>query len=368
MRPIPRGDDVDVTAVQMPIDGGPVRREATMPIASVVVCTHNRAALLPALIAALQAQRGAGVFEVLIVDSASSDATPACVADLTARGHPELRSLRLERPGLCRARNLGLEAAGGPIVVFIDDDALPSPTWLAMMCAAFDDQTVGGAGGPVRLRFEEPPPPWLDRRLRSFLTAYDLGREARRIEYTRGMEEYPRGANFAVRRSAALAAGGFRPLFERHGRGLRSNDELDLCFRMERGGWHLQYVLATVDHLVSRERLQPGWFLRRFAAQGESDALFEIANRGLRSALGRLRWYYARRLRFPTRGAGGAAVTEELVRECERREAWGYLRGVLWGAPLLLATGRDRPHQVTVGQRPIPSRSATSGAKAAAGE
>jgi glycosyltransferase involved in cell wall biosynthesis len=311
------------------------------PAASVVVCTHNRASLLPALVAAVRAQEVNGGFEVLVVDSASTDETATVAAGLAGAGVPPVRAVRAAGRGLCVARNHGLTTTVGAIVVFIDDDAVPRPGWLAALVAPFDDPLVGCVGGPVSLRFSGDVPPWLVPRLRAFLTAYDLGPTPRAVSYSAGMEDYPRGANFAVRREAARAAGGFRRLFERRGARLRSNDELDLCYRLERCGWGLRYAAdARVDHLVMPERLHPTWFLRRLGAQGESDALFLLANRGLRAALGRLRWCHATHLGRTPYAPGDDPDPVRLLAECERRAAWGFVRGLLGGLPALRARGR----------------------------
>jgi glycosyltransferase involved in cell wall biosynthesis len=310
-------------------------------VATVVVCTHNRVDLLAPLVSAVRSERIAQKFELIIVDSASSDATPAVATALVTGDDPRVRAERVDRPGLCRARNCGLEAAAGSVVVLLDDDAIPRPGWLQAIVQPFDEPAVGAVGGPVSLRFSEPPPPWLTEPLRGYLTAYDLGPAAAEIHYTVGMQQFPRGANMAVRRTAAIEAGGFRAMFERRGRRLRSNDELDLCYRLQARGWRLRYAPeAAVDHIVLAERLRPEWFLRRFSAQGTSDALFQLANRGLRRALGRLRWYYGPRLLRRPHRPGSDPDPVRLLAECERREAWGYVAGLAAGLPLAVAGAR----------------------------
>lgn len=305
--------------------------------ATVAVCTHNRSALLPPLVEALRRQAYVDGFEIVLVDSGSTDDTPRVLASLETDQRPAVRTRRVERPGLCAARNEALAAAAGAVVAFLDDDALPRPGWLRELAAPFANPHVGAVGGRIVLRFEGAIPPWLTASLHGLLTAYDLGPAPRAIRYTIAMDEYPRGANLAVRRAAAAGAGGFRLMFQRRGRGLRSNDEADLCYRLEATGWRLRYAPdATVDHIVLPERYEPGWFLRRFAAQGTSDALFQLSNRGLRAALGRARWYHAERLMRRRYRVGTAPDAERLFAECERRGAWGYLRGLLLGLPLLL--------------------------------
>src|SRR4030095_16809980 len=53
--------------------------------------------------------------------------------------------------GLSNARNLGLAAASGEIVAYIDDDAYPDPHWLRYLAASFLNTRTGkfaGIGGP----------------------------------------------------------------------------------------------------------------------------------------------------------------------------------------------------------------------------
>ena len=95
---------------------------------SVVVPTHNRAALLvKTLVSALQQQDVQ--IEVIVVDDASSDDTAARIARL---GDARVRLVRLETPcGLPGARNHGAAAAAGEWLAFLDDDDLWAPDKLA---------------------------------------------------------------------------------------------------------------------------------------------------------------------------------------------------------------------------------------------
>ena len=53
-------------------------------------------------------------------------------------------------------RNLGIEAAEGDVVAFLDDDARPQPQWLAQACRHFSRREVGASGGPGVTPFREP--------------------------------------------------------------------------------------------------------------------------------------------------------------------------------------------------------------------
>jgi hypothetical protein len=77
----------------------------------------------------------------------------------------------------------------------------------------------------------------------------------------------------SVRRSKALAVGGFNLSLGRVGASLISSEEADLFERLWAGGGVIRYVPgAIVVHQVSKDRLRRGWLLRRGLAQGRTNA------------------------------------------------------------------------------------------------
>src|SRR5262245_33209990 len=110
---------------------------------SVVINTYNRAASLRQTLRALRHQTFAD-FEVVVVTGPGSDDTEAVLNEFGG----EVRSLRCPEVNLAVSRNLGIGAAAGDVVAFIDDDGVPDPLWLEELVAAYDDD-VAGAGGIV---------------------------------------------------------------------------------------------------------------------------------------------------------------------------------------------------------------------------
>jgi GT2 family glycosyltransferase len=92
---------------------------------SIVIATRNRAELLAGALASLRAQLGAPAAEIVVVDNGSSDAT-AEVA-----GAHGARVVREPEPNRARARNAGVAAAGGELVLFVDDDVIVPPYFVA---------------------------------------------------------------------------------------------------------------------------------------------------------------------------------------------------------------------------------------------
>lgn len=105
------------------------------PLASLVVTTYNRRALLARCLAALLDQDTEESHEVLVIDDGSTDGTEAMVAQL-ADYHPQLRYHRHPNQGRARTRNRGLELAAGELLIFVDSDVIVVPGFLAAHLAA----------------------------------------------------------------------------------------------------------------------------------------------------------------------------------------------------------------------------------------
>lgn len=109
------------------------------PRVSVVVATHGRADFLKPLLACLEAQcLDPEVFEVVVVDDASSDDTWSVLVDMAGATHLRLLCLQLvENVGSGAARTVALGQCRAPVVAFTDDDCLPSGEWLQALTTPF---------------------------------------------------------------------------------------------------------------------------------------------------------------------------------------------------------------------------------------
>jgi glycosyltransferase involved in cell wall biosynthesis len=162
----------------------------TCPDVTVVVATHNRASYLAELVAALEAQRHAPAFEVVIADDGSTDDTWTELRRLVATTSLPLLALQLPAcGGPSVPRNTAVAACHGDVIAFTDDDCLPSRGWLGRLLPAADaGRVVQGATKPMR---EGQVAPW-DRSIK--------------ISAESGLWE---SCNLALPRRLFEAAGGF---------------------------------------------------------------------------------------------------------------------------------------------------------------
>ncbi len=102
-----------------------------MPEISVVVPTYNRLETLAPVLPTLLAQDLApSEFEVLVCDSNSTDGTAEFLAKVHEE-HPNVRHLPGAYSGRAAARNAGIDAAQGDVVLFNDSDIFASPDLLS---------------------------------------------------------------------------------------------------------------------------------------------------------------------------------------------------------------------------------------------
>lgn len=238
--------------------------------ASIVVNTFNRASCLERLLASLARLEGTS-FEVVVVNGPSTDHTAEVLAGYADR----IKVASCDTANLSRSRNIGIAAAAGDVVVFIDDDALPASTeWLQRLVAVFEtDPTgrIGAAGGPSIHRdtdWTEFDGGWTSDYAEQHFTdrpdhdELDPRRWCRRTV----------GNNTAFRRTSLVEVGGFDENFPYY------LDEADVCLRLVRAGYEVVHVEdAAVRHYPAASPLgEP--FIRNRRLIARSDAYYCLKN------------------------------------------------------------------------------------------
>ncbi len=100
--------------------------------ATIQLCTYNRAHLLGRVLEACFEQTvPAESYEVVLVNDGSRDGTPQVIEAARAFATCGFTVVNQENAGLARARNRGIARARGERIIFIDDDVLPVPSFVA---------------------------------------------------------------------------------------------------------------------------------------------------------------------------------------------------------------------------------------------
>lgn len=190
---------------------------------SVVVATRDRPQFLEDCLQSLGNAMSPDD-ELIVVDSASTSNSTRDVAE--ARN---ARLIRCSRPGTSLARNVGWRAASGRWVAFVDDDVRVDSNWAkALHTAAEEAPHLSFLTGRLRLAHEADRP----------VAVFDEDCPIRIDRNT--VDDVGHGANFAARRDALEAVGGYHELLGPGAR-WRAGEDLALIDRLIAAGFEGRY-------------------------------------------------------------------------------------------------------------------------------
>jgi glycosyltransferase involved in cell wall biosynthesis len=206
------------------------------PALSVIIPTYNRAPVLDRCLHALAKQRcRPDEFEVLVSDDGSSDGTRDVVETFAARGAFRLRYLAQSNSGANRARNRAAQAARAPLLLFINDDTIPTPLMLQEHLEGHVEHPEPGVAvlGRVTVSPELPP---------SRLAALHLDRAFTALA---GRTDLDWRSFFTCNISLKKALLEQGELFEE---GIRYHEDLELSERLSHRGLRVVYRPAALGY------------------------------------------------------------------------------------------------------------------------
>ena len=234
-------------------------------LASIVIPTFNRLEDLRRVVAAAQAEAqlfGPGV-EIVVVDDGSHDGTWEWLSERVAESG--LNVLRQKNSGPAVARNRGVEIATGDIVLFLGDDTVPQPGWLA---AHLEEHRMAGNAGPLAVLGYTSFPPEIDSPFARFINEYGAQFGYSIIEDpTEVPFNFFYTSNISLPRAILERVGGFREDFP-----AAAWEDIEFAYRAVGQGLRLRYQPRA--RTLHYHRIQPRTFCSRQRTSGLSAAIF----------------------------------------------------------------------------------------------
>ncbi|MEO0494452.1 MAG: glycosyltransferase family A protein [Actinomycetota bacterium] len=219
---------------------------------AVIVTTHNRADLVDEALASLADQTWRdGSWKVVVVDNASTDATPEVLARWAGQMPVPFEIVTAtDGRGPSYARNAGVDAAAAPNLAFVDDDDIVGAGWVAAIGEALRNEPL------VASRFD-----------------YDrLNPPAVAAHHVVNVDALPCVGDTPVASSAGL--GCRRDLWERLGgndTALRHGEDIDFSLRASAGGTDPAFEPGAVYHVRLRDGAGEAWRRGRHLGRASVD-------------------------------------------------------------------------------------------------
>lgn len=173
--------------------------------------------------------------ELIVVDDCSSDGT----AEYLSRNYPAVKVVRLDvNKGFAGANNAGAKAAGGELLIILNNDVEVTPDFIDPLVRHFDEQDVFAVGCSIKMR---------GIRKESGLTRGCFKRAFLQVEhswdeYNKGVPVlYASGSAFMCDRKKFMELGGFDTIFDPF-----YWEDVDLSYRAWKRGYRVLFEPNSV--------------------------------------------------------------------------------------------------------------------------
>lgn len=241
--------------------------DLALPKMSVIICSYNGASTVESCLRSLERIRYPD-FEVIFVDDGSTDNTQEIVAKF-----PWVRNIRQRNMGLSNARNVGMNAATGEIIVYTDSDCEADEDWLYYLAIAMKRSGHIGMGGPNLIPDEGS---WV-----ADCVGLAPGGPTHVMIDDRTAEHVP-GCNMAFYTFAAREINGFDPQYRAAG------DDVDFIWRLQHRGWSIGFSPAAQVWHYRRNTVRA--YLKQQRGYGTAEALLKYKHPDHFNTLGASHW------------------------------------------------------------------------------
>jgi GT2 family glycosyltransferase len=239
---------------------------------SIIIVNWNTKKLLVECIDSVYASPPNSNFEIWVVDNASTDGSPELIRDR----YPQVKLIdNEENIGFARANNQAFQRSEGNYILLLNPDTVVEPNAIEYLVQYLDEQPNAGMVGSRLLNPDKTlqisafPVPTLSKEfwrmfhLDAFVPYANYPMEKWDLESVREVDSLL-GACMLVRREALGQFGLFDEEYFIY------SEEVDLCTRLKKGGWHLYWLpVSVVIHYgaQSTQQVAEEMFLRLYAGK-----------------------------------------------------------------------------------------------------
>lgn len=195
---------------------------------SVVIPVRNGGATIGSQLAALSIQGFDGDWEVVVLDNGSEDDT-ITVVERHRLAFPTLRVVSDNGgSGINYARNAGIRASSGDLILICDSDDVVQPGWIAAHVATLSEADI--SGGPLDEVLLNTPE----------VARFNSGVVQEGCPVSGGFLRYAYGGNIGFRRVVWESIGGFDDAWR------RGATEIEFCWRAQLAGFRLMWSAGAI--------------------------------------------------------------------------------------------------------------------------
>jgi len=245
----------------------PQTADDKLPRVSVIICSYNGASTTESCLASMEKLRYPD-YEVIFIDDGSTDNTQDIVAKF-----PWVRNIKQKNMGLSYARNVGMNAATGEVIVYTDSDCEADEDWLYFIALALVRSGHKGMGGPNLIPDEGS---WV-----ADCVGLSPGGPTHVMINDREAEHVP-GCNMAFYTWAAKEVNGFDPQYRAAG------DDVDFIWRLQHRGHSIGFSPAALVWHYRRNTVKA--YLKQQRGYGTAEALLKYKHPDHFNSLGASHW------------------------------------------------------------------------------
>ncbi len=252
---------------------------------SVIICTHNRAFLLPEVLNSLEKTEMPENIEIelVIVDNACSDNSFQVITEHVKKSKFKIHPLKEPKQGKTFALNTAINNAAGDLLAFVDDDHIVSPGYFkAIRSAAANYPDCNIFCGRITPNWDGTEPPWIhdDTRypIRPFpIPNFNMGDSVLEVQLDKGMF-IPGAGNLVIKRSVFKNVGLFSEEFGPKGHNLQGGEDLEFIRRALKHGERLMYIPEILQyHHVDKNKLTLNYLIKK--AYYRSMAAYQLSDK-----------------------------------------------------------------------------------------